>query len=157
MLFRFLNHIRLCMQNVKQNIFHCLCLVGRTGPLILCPGFFKMRPYVDAPVIGHVVCVGVKGGNIATLTTNLHATTCDCHLHFPNPSPTAQHAEVGAIKAGCDTLYITYQPCPDCAAKMIEGRTVQAVYYRDQDSKASTESIELLRGAGIYVSNDWIK
>ena len=104
-----------------------------------------------------VVCVGVKGGNLATLTTNLHATTCDCHLHFPNPSPTAQHAEVGAINAGCDTLYITYQPCPECAAKMIEARTVQAVYYRDQDSKASTESIELLRGAGIYVSNDWIK
>ena len=104
-----------------------------------------------------VVCVGVKDGNLATLTTNLHATTCDCHLYFPNPSPTAQHAEVGAINAGCDTLYITYQPCPDCAAKMIEGRTVQAVYYRDQDSKASTESIELLRGAGIYVSNDWVK
>ena len=104
-----------------------------------------------------VVCVGVKGGNIATLTTNLHATTCDCHLHFPNSSPTAQHAEVGAINAGCDTLYITYQPCPECAAKMIEARTVQAVYYRDQDSKASTESIELLRGAGIYVSDDWIK
>ena len=104
-----------------------------------------------------VVCVGVKGGNIATLTTNLHATTCDCHLHYPNPSPTTQHAEVGAINTGCDTLYITYQPCPDCAAKMIEARTVHAVYYRDQDSKASTESIELLRGAGIYVSNDWIK
>ena len=104
-----------------------------------------------------VVCVGVKGGNLATLTTNLHATTCDCHLHFPNSSPTAQHAEVGAINAGCDTLYITYQPCPECAAKMIEARTVHAVYYRDQDSKASVESIELLRGAGIYVSNDWIK
>ena len=104
-----------------------------------------------------VVCVGVMYGNLVTLTTNLHATTCDCHLHFPNPSPTAQHAEVGAIKAGCNTLYITYQPCPDCAAKMIEARTVHAVYYRDQDSKASTESIELLRGAGIYVSNDWIK
>ena len=104
-----------------------------------------------------VVCVGVKGGNLATLTTNLHATTCDCHLHFPNPSPTAQHAEVGAIKVGCDTLYITYQPCPVCAAKMIEARTVHAVYYRDQDSKASTESIELLQSAGIYVSDDWLK
>ena len=104
-----------------------------------------------------VVCVGVKGGNITTLTTNLHATTCDCHLHFPNSSPNVQHAEVGAIKAGCDTLYISYQPCPECAQAMIEGRTVQAVYYRDEDSKASVESIELLRGAGIYVSNDWIK
>ena len=104
-----------------------------------------------------VVCVGVLGDKLVTLTTNLHATTCDCHLHFPNPSPTAQHAEVGAINAGCDTLYITYQPCPECAAKMIEARTVHAVYYRDPDSKASTESIELLRGAGIYVSNDWIK
>ena len=104
-----------------------------------------------------VVCAGVKDGKLVSLTTNLHATTCDCHLHFPNPSPTAQHAEVGAINAGCDTLYITYQPCHDCAAKMIEARTVQAVYYRDQDSKASTESIELLRGAGIYISNDWIK
>ena len=104
-----------------------------------------------------VVCVGVKGGNIATLTTNLHTTTCDCHLHFPNSSPNAQHAEVGAIKAGCDTLYISYQPCPECAKAMIEGRTVQAVYYRDEDSKASVESIELLRSAGIYVSDDWIK
>ena len=61
-----------------------------------------------------------------------------------------------ANQAGCDTLYITYQPCPDCAAKMIEARTVQAVYYRDQDSKASTESIELLRGAGIYVNSEWL-
>ena len=104
-----------------------------------------------------VVCVGVLCGNLVTLTTNLHTTTCDCHLHFPNPSPTAQHAEVGAIKAGCDTLYISYQPCPECAKAMIEGRTVQAVYYRDEDSKASVESIELLRGAGIYVSDDWIK
>ena len=104
-----------------------------------------------------VVCVGVLGDKLVTLTTNIHKSTCDCHVYFPNPSPTAQHAEVGAIKAGCDTLYITYQPCPECAAKMIESRTVQAVYYRDQDSKASTESIELLRGAGIYVSNDWIK
>lgn len=57
---RFLNPFRFRQQNVKQNIFHCLCLAGRTGPLILCPGFFKMRPYVDAPVIGHVVCVCVK-------------------------------------------------------------------------------------------------
>lgn len=103
-----------------------------------------------------VVCVGVNGGNLATLTTNLHAMTCDCHLHFPNPSPNATHAEIGAINTGCDTLYITYQPCPECAVKMIESRTVQAVYYRDEDSKASTESIELLRGAGIYVSNDWL-
>ena len=104
-----------------------------------------------------VVCAGVLQGRLISLTTNMHDKTCDCHVHFPNPSPTARHAEVGAIKAGCDTLYITYQPCPDCAAKMIEARTVHAVYYRDQDSKASTESIELLRGAGIYVSNDWIK
>ena len=104
-----------------------------------------------------VVCAGAIDGKLVTLTQNIHKSTCDCHLHFPNPSPNAQHAEVGAINAGCDTLYITYQPCPVCAAKMIEARTVQAVYYRDQDSKASTESIELLRGAGIYVSDDWLK
>lgn len=104
-----------------------------------------------------VICAGVKDGKLISLTPNWHKQTCDCHLHFPNPSPNAQHAEVGAIKSGCDTLYITYQPCPDCAAKMIESHTVQAVYYRDQDSKASVESIELLRGAGIYVSDDWIK
>mgnify|MGYP003615419273 CR=1 FL=1 len=103
-----------------------------------------------------VVCAGVIDGKLITLTQNIHKSTCDCHVYFPEPSPNAQHAEVGAIKVGCDTLYITYQPCPDCAAKMIEARTVQAVYYRDQDSKASTESIELLRGAGIYVSNEWL-
>ena len=103
-----------------------------------------------------VVCVGVKQGRLISLTTNTHDKTCDCHLHFPNSSPNAQHAEVGAIKAGCDTLYISYQPCPECAQAMIEGRTVQAVYYRDEDSKASVESIELLRGAGIYVSNEWL-
>ena len=103
-----------------------------------------------------VVCVGVKQGRLISLTTNTHDKTCDCHLHFPNPSPNATHAEIGAINAGCDTLYITYQPCPECAVKMIESRTVQAVYYRDEDSKASTESIELLRSAGIYVSNEWL-
>lgn len=104
-----------------------------------------------------VVCAGAIDGKLITLTQNTHKSTCDCHLHFPNSSPTAQHAEVGAIKAGCDTLYISYQPCPECAQAMIEGRTVQAVYYRDEDSKASVESIELLRGAGIYVNNDWLK
>ena len=104
-----------------------------------------------------VVCAGVKQGKLISLTTNIHKSTCDCHVYFPEPSPNAQHAEVGAIKAGCDTLYITYQPCPECAQAMIESRTVQAVYYRDEDSKESVESIELLRGAGIYVSDDWIK
>lgn len=117
----------------------------------------KMLGYIRSCKKRTVVCAGAIDGKLITLTQNTHKSTCDCHLHFPNSSPNARHAEVGAIKAGCDTLYISYQPCPECAKAMIEGRTVQAVYYRDEDSKASVESIELLRGAGIYVSDDWVK
>lgn len=104
-----------------------------------------------------VVCAGTINGELVILSHNRHKSACDCHTFFPDSSPNVTHAEVGAINAGCDTLYITYQPCPECAEKIIESRTVQAVYYRDEDSKASTESIDRLRGVGIYVNNEWLK
>lgn len=103
-----------------------------------------------------VVCAGSTYGKFTSIAHNYHVRSCDCFIHSPNPSPNAIHAEVRPILMGCDTLYITYQPCTACVHKMIEQGTVKAVYYRDQDSKASTESIELMESAGIYVSNQWL-
>lgn len=103
-----------------------------------------------------VVCLGVNDGTPVSLTHNVHDKTCDCMDFMPEPSPNATHAEITPIKLGCDTLYITYQPCEDCASAIVESGTVKRVYYRDQDSKASVLSLEILKRGGVHVSNEWV-
>lgn len=104
-----------------------------------------------------VACVGTINDKIIIVAINMHATTCDCHLFTDTDSPNAQHAEIPVLNSQCDTLYVTYQPCINCAKQIVAKGCVRAVFYRDQDSKADTASIELLQSHGIYVSDQWLK
>lgn len=99
-----------------------------------------------------VVCVGVKRGILTEIGTNKHAYgICDCFNVYPDQSETAIHAEQSAIDAGCDAIYVTYQPCEMCAHAIVAGGTIKYVAYRDKDSKDDDASINYLRSHGIEV------
>ena len=52
------------------------------------------------------------------------------------------------------TLYVTRQPCIDCA-RLIVDAGIHAVYYRDADDK--TDGLEYLRAHGVEVDSGWIQ
>ena len=73
--------------------------------------------------------------------------------------PEVIHAEAFAIGhatqrgASPETLYVTRQPCIDCA-RLIVDAGIHAVYYRDADDK--TDGLEYLRAHGVEVDSGWI-
>ena len=86
--------------------------------------------------------------------------------------PDVTHAEAMAIEAALDAveceflpdgvdeggmfdsaLYVTRQPCIDCA-RLIVGAGIHAVYYRDGDNKA--DGLEYLRAHGVELDSGWI-
>ena len=74
--------------------------------------------------------------------------------------PTVVHAERDAIewlaepcKQSGSVLYVTRQPCIDCA-RLIVDAGIHAVYYRDADDKK--EGLEYLRSRGVQVDSGWI-
>ena len=74
--------------------------------------------------------------------------------------PTVVHAERDAIerlaepcKQSGSVLYVTRQPCIDCA-RLIVGAGIHAVYYRDGDDK--TDGLEYLRAHGVELDSGWI-
>lgn len=69
------------------------------------------------------------------------------------------HAEAVAlvlVKVGhCGgTLYVTRQPCINCARLIVEAGISQ-VFYRDTDDK--TDGLELLAAHGVKVDSGWIQ
>ena len=75
---------------------------------------------------------------------------CECEQGVTRSS--VVHAEEAAIWSahGVDlagaVLYVTHQPCINCA-RLIVARGIAAVHYRDADDK--TDGLELLRDAGV--------
>jgi len=75
--------------------------------------------------------------------------------------PDVLHAEYVAISKAMTyqdnlngwTMYVTRQPCIDCA-KLIVNSGVEAVYYRDADDK--TDGLEWLDQNGVHVDSGWI-
>ena len=74
--------------------------------------------------------------------------------------PTVVHAERDAIewlaepcKQSGSVLYVTRQPCIDCA-RLIVDAGIHAVYYRDADDKK--DGLEYLRVHGVEVDSGWI-
>ena len=77
--------------------------------------------------------------------------------------PTVIHAEADALlsaaglsgsNANRATLYVTRQPCIDCA-KLITAAGISKVYYRDADDK--TDGLEYLRAHKVEVDSGWIQ
>ena len=75
---------------------------------------------------------------------------CECEQGVTRSS--VVHAEEAAIWSAHSVdlagavLYVTHQPCINCA-RLIVARGIAAVHYRDADDK--TDGLELLRDAGV--------
>ena len=73
--------------------------------------------------------------------------------------PEVMHAEAVAIGhatqrgASPETLYVTRQPCIDCA-RLITAAGIKSVYYRDADDK--TWGLRWLAWHGVEVDSGWI-
>ena len=100
---------------------------------------------------GRVVSTGFNGAPSGLP----HCTPENCNEH--NPCTNTTHAEAGAIAHAArhgvalegTTLYVTHQPCLDCAKLLINAGTKRVVYatpYRIQDG------LNLLLQAGLEVS-----
>lgn len=75
---------------------------------------------------------------------------CECERGITRSS--VVHAEQAAIWAAAGVelagavLYVTHQPCINCA-RLIVARGISAVHYRDPDDK--TDGLQVLRDAGV--------
>lgn len=83
-----------------------------------------------------------EGANGKTLQTVLHAEAVA--LMFVE-------VELGKNTGG--TLYVTRQPCINCA-RLIVSAGIDWVFYRDADDK--TDGLELLAAHGVKVDSGWI-
>ena len=113
------------------------------------------------------VCKRAQVGAVLTdgvsTYTGYNARPCggQCEGADGRTLPDVVHAEIMALEkclgsidnpAGM-TLYVTRQPCINCA-QLIVGVGISAVYYRDADDK--TDGIEHLVAHGVFVSSAWL-
>ena len=114
-------------------------------------------------------------GDMWTVAQGYNARSCggECEGADGRTLPDVTHAEAMAIEAALDAveceflpdgvdeggmfdsaLYVTRQPCIDCA-RLIVDAGIHAVYYRDADDKA--DGLEYLRANGVQVDGGWIQ
>lgn len=96
-----------------------------------------------------VGAIGVSDSYIKT-GFNLHQHLCDCKPK----SNTVVHAEMFCIDKRVNTIYVTYQPCLDCAKAIVKRSAVKRVYYRDA-KPSDMRGVEYLQKYGIEVFNLW--
>lgn len=84
-----------------------------------------------------VGCVVVKNAEVIAYGFNHgYEESCSCNLKSKNPH--VLHAEQMALQGNDDLykgadLYVTYQPCLDCA-KLIAGKKIKNVFYAQSAS-----------------------
>lgn len=91
---------------------------------------------------------------------NLNGGACECDRG--KTLPDVVHAEHAAIlfygkfinNVHGGTLYVTRQPCIDCAGLIVHVG-IDQVFYRDADDK--TDGLELLAAHGVKVDSGWIQ
>ena len=94
-----------------------------------------------------VGCVIIKDDTVIAYGFNHgYEETCGCNPTTGIKNPHVLHAEAMALQGNCDSytdadLWITYQPCPQCAELIIQ-KGIRAVYYR-QPAKCN-QSIQFL-------------
>lgn len=93
--------------------------------------------------------IGVADSYIKT-GFNLHKYLCDCKPK----SNTVVHAEMFCIDKRVHTIYVTYQPCLDCAKAIVKRSAVKRVYYRDA-KPSDIRGVEYLQKHNIDVRNEW--
>ena len=113
------------------------------------------------------VCKRAQVGAVLTdgvsTYTGYNARPCggQCEGADGRTLPDVVHAEIMALEkclgsidnpAGM-TLYVTRQPCFDCADQLAR-HGIHAVYYRDADDK--TDGLEYLRAHGVELDSGWI-
>lgn len=96
-----------------------------------------------------VGAVGVANDYFST-GFNIHQHICDC-----NPkSKTVKHAEVFCLGKRVHTIYVTYQPCIECAIAIVKQGNIQKVYYRDA-KPSDMRGVDYLQKYGVEVFNEW--
>ena len=113
-------------------------------------------------------CTRAKVGALILFTTgemfvgwNKNPTGQPCECEKGKTVSDVIHAEIDAINhaytAGFETngatLYVTRQPCINCARAIVEAG-ITHVYYRDSDDKS--DGLELLAAHGVKVDSGWL-
>ena len=89
-----------------------------------------------------------------------HNNGNECECEQGKTLPDVVHAEAAALSAAWpafypvgSTLYVTRQPCINCARLIVEAG-IERVFYRDADDKK--DGLELLAAHGVKVDSGWI-
>ena len=103
------------------------------------------------------VAVTKHGGQYTGKNHN-YGRACECEkgktlLGVVHAEADVLSKAVSADNARAATLYVTRQPCIDCA-KLITAAGIKSVYYRDADDK--TDGLEYLRSHGVELDSGWI-
>lgn len=133
-----MNHIEM-MQLAEAEAAKSVCKRAQVGAVVVC-----------------------ENGRIKTGFNHNNGKCCEDENGKTLPS--VIHAEMAATGQhlssllwgnvmGFKVLYVTRQPCIDCA-QMITQTGIKSVYYRDPDDK--TDGLEWLKSAGVYVDSGWI-
>ena len=108
--------------------------------------------------VGAVVVVSKPSGWVSSFVGHNHNGGQCCEDESGKSVGTVVHAEAAALeglqhcKPHLATLYVTRQPCLDCA-KLIVDSGIKQVYYRDQDDK--NDGLQWLDDHGVSFDSRW--
>lgn len=130
-----MNHIE--MMNLAERVaLQSICKRAQVGAVVITK---SGRRYTGFNLNAHNPCSACEGEDGRTLADVIHAE---------------DHA-LGFVDDGDgDVIYVTRQPCIDCA-KLIVDAGIHAVYYRDPDDKK--DGLEYLRANLVEADSGWIQ
>ena len=92
-----------------------------------------------------------------TLKTVIHAERMaigERMKYLSSPAYDMSHLKNIELHSNCGVLYVTRQPCFQCAQRIVKDG-IKSIYYRDADDKV--DGIEHLLAHGIAVDSRWIQ
>ena len=129
-----MNHVEM-MRLAEQTALKSVCKRAQVGAVVVTK---SGKQYTGFNLNASNPCAACEGEDGRTLPDVIHAE--DHALGFVDDGD-------GSV------IYVTRQPCINCAQLIVDAG-IGAVYYRDADDK--TDGIEHLVAHGVFVSSAWL-
>ena len=131
-------HIEM-MRLAERVALQSICKRAQVGAVVVCANGSVKTGF------NHNGGASCEGLDARTLTSTVHAEMDATGMQAP--------FVLWPNVMGFKVLYVTRQPCIDCAQKLTQ-TGIKTVYYRDPDDK--TDGLEHLRANGVQIDSLWI-
>ena len=145
-----MNHVEM-MRLAESVALRSVCKRAQVGA-VLAHGWVTFKGFNHNVGGGACECDDGK-----TLDTVVHAERMALNeraRYLSSPAYDMSHLKNVELHSNCGVLYVTRQPCINCA-KLIVNAGIGAVYYRDPDDKR--DGLDWLVSHGVAVNSGWLK